>query len=254
MNAEKADKFKMEKKKRPPSSCDPGRAAQTVFYSPIRNRQSAFGFTLFEVLIALAILGVVLSLLYLTFYQSMAAMADTDERAEVIQQGRMILERMSGDLKSAILLDRAEIARGFRTGFKGTAAKEGTDSMDQVNFTTSPPLYSRGQEWGWGVEEVGYYLDHRPGAKGLTLFRRQDDAMDGDLEKGGVSLALCDRVRSLSFDYFDRQGRTMKEWNSLEGQAKNQLPFRVEIHLKLEEPDGRAHDFRTQVFLPAAAR
>ncbi len=244
MNTENRDNSKMEKPEGLP------------FPWAVRRGPCAasLGFTLFEVLIALAILGVVLSLLYLTFYQSMSVMAATDERAEVIQQGRMILERMTGDLKGAILLARTGGARGFRTGFIGTAAKEGTDSLDEVNFTSSPPLYSRGQEGGWGVEEIGYYLDHQPGAKGLTLFRRQDDATDGDLSKGGVSLAICDRVRSLSFEYFDRQGRRIKEWNSLEGQWRDQLPFRVEVHLKLEDPNGRAHDFRTQVFLPLAVR
>jgi len=40
------------------------------------------GFTLFEVLITLSILGVVLSLVYLTFHQSMAVMAETEDRAK----------------------------------------------------------------------------------------------------------------------------------------------------------------------------
>jgi hypothetical protein len=99
---------------------------------------------------------------------------------------------------------------------------------------------------------VGYYLDRQPGAKGLTLFRRQDGAMDGSLIQGGRTLAVCDRVRSLSFSYFDRQGRNVKNWNSLESERKNQLPSRVEIHLTLEDSRSQVQDFRTQVFLPSA--
>jgi prepilin-type N-terminal cleavage/methylation domain-containing protein len=64
-----------------------------------RNAQPlCSGFTLFEVLITLSILAVILSLLFMTFHQSMMVMADTDDRAEVIQQGRLILERVAGDL------------------------------------------------------------------------------------------------------------------------------------------------------------
>ncbi len=219
-----------------------------------RNAQPLYsGFTLFEVLVTLSILAVILSLLYMTFHQSMAVMADTDDRAEVIQQGRLILERVAGDLKGAILFQQRESAPGFRSGLIGRSTKEGNDFMDRLDFTTQTSPSSSSAERGWGVGEVGYYLDHRPGAKGLTLFRRQDEALDGDLTRGGRSLALCDRVRSLSFSYFDRQGKKVRDWNSLEGERKSQLPFRVEMHLRLEDSRGQGHDFRTQVFLPSAS-
>ena len=210
------------------------------------------GFTLFEVLITLSILAVILSLLYMTFHQSMAVMADTEDRAEAIQQGRLILERVAGDLKGAILFQQREGAQKFRSGLIGRSTKEGNDFMDRLDFTTRTPFSSISAERGWGVGEVGYYLYHQPGVKGLTLFRRQDEALDGDLTRGGRSLALCDRVRSLGFYYFDLQGKKVKDWNSLEGERKNQLPFRVEIHFRLEDSRGQVHDFRTQVFLPSA--
>ncbi|HSR10880.1 MAG TPA: hypothetical protein VLS90_05505, partial [Thermodesulfobacteriota bacterium] len=95
--------------------------------------------------------------------------------------------------------------------------------------------------------------DRKPGVKGYTLFRRQDEAVDGDLTRGGRNLGLCDRVRSLSFAYFDREGRRVTEWNSLEGQRKNKLPYRVEIDLKVEDPRGQVFEFRTHVFLPTAS-
>ncbi len=210
------------------------------------------GFTLFEVLITLSILGVVLSLLYLTFHQSMAVMAETDDRAEVIQQGRMILERMAGDLKGAVIIIQKEGFQAYRTGLVGRSTSEGKDLLDRMDFTTCLPSFSSPPEGGWGFFEVGYFLDRSPGRKGFTLFRRQDDGMDGNLLQGGRSLAICDRVRSLGFSYYDRQGGKGKEWNSLEGERRNLLPSRVEIQLKLEDSRGRVHEFRTQVYLPLA--
>jgi prepilin-type N-terminal cleavage/methylation domain-containing protein len=208
------------------------------------------GFTLFEVLITLSILGVVLSLLYLTFHQSMAVMAETDDRAEVIQQGRMILERMTGELKGAVLIIQKGESQAYRTGLVGRSASEGKDLLDRIDFTARLPSFSLPPEGGWGVFELGYFLDRSPGRKGLTLFRRQDDGMDGDLLQGGRSVALCDRVRSLAFSYYDRQGAKRKEWSSLEGERRNLLPSRVEIQLKLEDSRGRVHEFRTQTYLP----
>ena len=208
------------------------------------------GFTLFEVLITLSILAVVVSLLYLTFHQSMTVMAETSDRAEVIQQGRMILEKMAGELRGAALVSLKEGFQAYRTGLVGRSTKEGNEFLDRLDFTHLPHPWAISVEGGWGVLELGYFLDRAPGRKGFTLFRRQDEARDGDLLRGGRSLALCDRVRSLSFSYFDRLGKKGKEWNSLEGERRNQLPSRVEIHLRLEDSRGQAHDFRTQVFLP----
>ncbi len=212
--------------------------------------KNSFGFTLFEILITLSILGVVVSLLYLTFHQSMAVMAEMDDRAEVIRQGRMILEKVTGELRGAALVSPKEGFQAYRTGLVGRSTKEGKDFLDRLDFTHLPHPGEISVEGGWGVIELGYFLDRAPGGKGFTLFRRQDEARDGDLLRGGRSLALCDRVRSLSFSYFDRQGKRGKEWNSLEGERRNQLPSRVEIHLRLEDSRGQVHDFRTQVFLP----
>jgi prepilin-type N-terminal cleavage/methylation domain-containing protein len=208
------------------------------------------GFTLFEVLITLSILAVVLSLLYLTFHQSMMVMAETDDRAEVIRQGRMILEKVTGELRGAALISAKEGFQAYRTGLVGRSTREGNEFLDRLDFTHFPHPWEISVEGGWGVLELGYSLDRAPGGKGFTLFRRQDDARDGDLLRGGRSLALCDRVRGLSFSYFDAQGKKSKEWNSLEGERRNQLPSRVEIQLKLEDSHGRVHEYRTQTYLP----
>jgi len=218
--------------------------------SSVVNRIKKNGFTIFELLMALSILAVVFSLLYLTFHQSMAVMAATEDRGEVIQQGRMILERMAGEFQGAFLPLQESRSPSFRFGFVGRSRSEGKDFLDRLDITllTLPQGDSAGARRE--LREVGYYLDRHPGTKGLTLFRRQDEGLDGDLEHGGSSIPMIDRVRSLSFAYFDSRGRRQKEWNSLEGPRRNQLPSRVEIHLRLEDSRGRVHDFRTQVYLP----
>lgn len=208
------------------------------------------GFTLFEVMMALSILAVVSALLYLTFHQSMIIMAGAEEQAEVSLKGRLILERLSGELKGCFMA-RGGKGKGFQQGLVGRSSSLGGDDFsDRVDFTTlSLPVLLEELEKA-EVMEVGYFLDRLPGGKGLTLFRRQDLALDGDLLQGGKVLLIGDRVRSLRFIYFDRLGRLHSEWNSLEGVNRNQLPHRIEIQLKLEDPAGRVHFFRTQVALP----
>ena len=210
------------------------------------------GFTLFEVLVTLAILAVVFSILYMTFHQSMGVMAETEERAEVIHQGRLILERMSKDMEGIFVPLQNPPSPLFRFGVVGRSTREGKNFRDRLDFTAlAPPYFSPGEGRG-EMREVGYFLDHQPGGKGLTLFRRQDEGLDGDLLQGGVSMAICDGIRSLSFSYFDSQKREMKEWNSLEGAQKNKIPVRIGILLTIDDSQGRAHDFRTQVYIPQA--
>jgi type II secretion system protein J len=210
------------------------------------------GFTLFEVLITLAILGVVLSVLYMTFYQSMDVMAHTEGRAEVIQQGRLIMERMTAELRGAFISPQGNLSKNFLYGLVSKSQKEDDEFRDRLDFTTVAYGQADPAAGKRDIAELGYFLDHEPGGKRLTLFRRQDDGLDGDLLKGGRSLAICDRVRSLSFLFFDRLGGKQKEWSSLEGAHRNELPTRVEIELKLEDDRGQVHRFLTRVYLPLA--
>jgi type II secretion system protein J len=209
------------------------------------------GFTLFEVLMAISIMAVLFSLLYMIFHQSLKVMAAAEDQAEIIQQGRLILEKMTAELKGAYLTPGV-ISKSFQYGLVGSSRAEKEDFTDRIDFTALASPFARLQEDGWEILELGYFLEREPGGRGFTLYRRQDSARDRDLLKGGQILAIGDRVRSLKFSYIDRQGKTQKEWNSLDGTNRGRLPVRVEIQLKLEDPLGRVHGFRTQVYLPLA--
>jgi type II secretion system protein J len=210
------------------------------------------GFTLLEILMTLAILSVVFSLLYMTFNQSMMVMAAAGDRAEVIQEGRLILERIGAELKGSFISPVGNRPPAFRYGLIARSNKEGEYYHDQLDFTSLAPPHADIQGGEGEILEIGYFLEREPGGKGLTLFRRQDEALDGDLQRGGRTLSIRDGVRGLSFTYFDRQGQTQKEWNSLDGIHRNELPTRIEIHLTLEDSHNQLHTFRSQVFLPLA--
>ncbi len=214
------------------------------------------GFTLFEVLMALSIMAVLLSLLYMTFHQSMAAIAQTEEKAEVIQQGRMVLERMTADLRGAFLPSvKLKPSTAYVYGLVGKSTREGDYFRDRLDFTASTPPYSVFDRGAGEIVEIAYFLDHAPGGKGLTLFRRQDIPGDGDLLRGGRTLAVCDRVRGLNFVYFsrdavkDKSAEGRKDWDTVQGAQRNQLPRRIAIELALEDARGKVHTFRTQVYL-----
>jgi hypothetical protein len=182
----------------------------------------------------------------------MMVMAAAGDRAEVIQEGRLILERIGAELKGSFISPVGNRPPAFRYGLIARSNKEGEYYHDQLDFTSLAPPHADIQGGEGEILEIGYFLEREPGGKGLTLFRRQDEALDGDLQRGGRTLSIRDGVRGLSFTYFDRQGQTQKEWNSLDGIHRNELPTRIEIHLTLEDSHNQLHTFRSQVFLPLA--
>jgi prepilin-type N-terminal cleavage/methylation domain-containing protein len=220
------------------------------------HTQRGSGFTLFEVLMAMAVLGVLLSLLYMTFHQSMAAIAQTEERAEVIQQGRMILERIAGELRGAYLPSQQTPSPPYIYGLVGKSTKEREYFRDRIDFTACTPPHAVFDAAAGEVAEIGYFLDHAPGTKGFTLFRRQDHPGDADLLRGGRTLAVCDRVRGLGFVFFsreavrDKNAEGRREWDTIQGPQRGQLPRRIAIELALEDRRGKVHTFRTQTYLP----
>ena len=208
------------------------------------------GFTLLEILLALTIVSLIISILYATFHQSMAAMAHVEKKTQFVQKGRLILERMTGELNSAFIPHQPLPSSPFRYGMVGESNKIEDDFRDRLDFTFFSELQLEGSTRGSEILEAGYFLGREPGGKGFTLYRRQDRAIDGDLQKGGGSEAICDGVRSLKFIFFDLRGNPLHEWNSLTGDFRNTLPSRIEIRLKLADPEGGVQSFRTQVSLP----
>ncbi len=205
-----------------------------------------------EILITLAILGVVLSIIYMTFNQSMLAIGAIEERAETVEKGRLILERMARELRNTYISATAHAAHPFRYGLVGRSSREKDFYRDRLDFTALIALGGDAVENAGHVQEIGYFLDYTPGADGLTLFRRQDGGIDGDILKGGIIQPICPKVRELRFVFFDLAEGRSKEWNSLEGAQRGSLPSRVEIKLVIEDTQGKARVFQTQVFLPLA--
>jgi len=61
------------------------------------------GFTLLEILVAMAILTIVLSTLYAAFTKTLAEMNQVESEGDMYQMARITLERMQEDLECSLL-------------------------------------------------------------------------------------------------------------------------------------------------------
>ena len=206
--------------------------------SAIRNSQSG-GFTLLEVLLAMAILSVILTVVYASF----STAGRNIEQAETIRDetdiARTLIARLSIDIANAYLMSNV-IEPSLPTRFYGKKEERegviGTGDKkirhDSINLTTLTN-WRKHDSKEMELWEVGYFFREKPDGKGYVLFRREKRELSKDVPvlEGGVEYEITDRVESLQMTY-STNGLTWTDdgWDS---QSRG-LPKMVEIVLALD--------------------
>jgi prepilin-type N-terminal cleavage/methylation domain-containing protein len=217
--------------------------------SAIRSSQSA-GFTLLEVLLAMAILSVILTVVYASF----STAGRNIEQAETIRDetdiARTLIARLSIDIANAYLISNV-VAPPVPTRFYGKKEEMegviGTGDRkirhDSINFTTLTNWRKHNSK-ETELWEVGYFFRERPDGKGYVLFRREKRELSRDVPvlEGGVEYEITDRVESLQITY-SANGSTWTDdgWDS---QSRG-LPKTVEVVLALDT--GKVYATRVDV-------
>jgi prepilin-type N-terminal cleavage/methylation domain-containing protein len=206
------------------------------------------GFTLIEILIAVLILGIVLSTVYASYTGTFRIIRETGYDAEIYGMARSALDRMSRDLQSAAPW------RGALT-FMTKSYNLGDREFMRLTFrSTAHIAFSNGEIPG-GISVIEYGVEEGTEKAGYTLSRSDSLYRDPDKEAplpGGY--LLCDRVEELSYLFYDEAGKEYDSWNS-GGQNEAQMkkaPAAVMIRLSFvnESDRERPHLFTTRVRLP----
>jgi general secretion pathway protein J len=225
------------------------------------------GFTLLEIMVATAILGIVLVTVYGVLSRALYAKNHAEERADLYAAGREIVLKMADELEGAL-----PPTAGRNIGFIGVAGNERAPT-DAVQFdVVIRRVFSASQGRG-GRALVSYSLDPLKDTPNLYALRRQeqlltDPALEGDTaaeegaeqepaEPTAYAAYLIDQVAGLRFRYLDPQtGEWLDSWDTTAvtngQQAPPGLPGAIEITLFLADNQGGVHDFGTIVDLPLA--
>ena len=198
---------------------------------------SQYGFTLLELLVALGIMVLVLSILYQTFGATILAIEIVEEQSDIYQMAHLGFSIMTEELQSTFWSkDRPD------TFFVG--------SSNSLRFTAlSRHRYGEGVE-GPELAALHYYLKVARALPGeeprLTLFH---DEETNPLSLSSESLQrteLVEMVQELSLSYLVR-----KSWiDSWDAGERGKLPRAVEIRLILKDRNDREHEFFTRVQIP----
>jgi type II secretion system protein J len=205
------------------------------------------GFTLVELMLAVLILAIMMSIIYGVVVSTVSAARRVEEITAASEIGPAILTQMRIDLEGAFLPKEGEF-------FVATKRSGGGGSRDRIDFISGVMAYGSENDIEeprfHSVNEVGYQMiDSRKDPGVGILYRRLDYFIDSDPLKGGHLTELYDRVRSFSLRFLEGE-KWRDDWNS-----KNQkgLPRAVEIELKIVVTDREKpveQTFKTTVTFP----
>lgn len=219
------------------------------------NRPSERGFTLMEVLVALAIMSGVMVLLYSVLNASLLARDTLEREARVVRVGPDILDLIESDLRRAWVMDIAD-DKVF-LGESKTIDGEPADALSFLTTVDSSITHLVGErEVASDVCETGYRLRRNASLPDVReLWRRQSFHIDEEPLEDGVYELLHDRVIAFQVRYFDDVDKEAEERTEWDAAVRHRLPALVQIDLTVEavprttEDLGRRDDGgRTQHF------
>jgi general secretion pathway protein J len=209
------------------------------------------GYTLIEILIAILILGIILSTIYASYTGTFRIIGEIQYDAEVYGMARGTLDRMARDLQSAALW------RGAFT-FKTKSYTLGKREFVRVIFRSAAHIAFSDKDAPDGTSVIEYSVveGKEEGKEGYTLLRIDSLYRDPEKESSPTDgFLLCNRVDALTYTFYDEMGKEYGTWDSGTTDVaaqKNRFPSAVLIRLSVinETDSKRPHLFMIRVRLP----
>ena len=214
------------------------------------------GFTLLELLIAIFIFAVVLSLVYTAYTGTLKNIGEVESRAEIYHMARIAMERMVEDLGSVYVSPREGAPKSEEDApqplrFVGEAKEIDSRRADTLRFASQAHLAFDEDGNGAATAEIVYSVGEGDAGDGLVLYRSDIPILMAGAGEETGGLMLCDGLYSIRFIYYDDQGEEYDHWDSSERTFQGRPPARVAIELAFVDPSEKAPlKFLTGVALP----
>jgi prepilin-type N-terminal cleavage/methylation domain-containing protein len=208
------------------------------------------GFTLIEMMLAVAVLALILVMLAGSFHAVATSKVQAESHIAVDSAARAILAEMAREIRGAV----QNAAIPSRVLLMGEVHNHGGQVLDSVSISTLNPGHRRNLEDFGAEDTVTYTAVPNPEYAGwFLLLRSQNSSLLGI--GTGVNIRepalLAANLLSLRLRYFD--GNTWSEsWNSQSLPPGRQLPNEISIELTMASRSGVPFSLATMVTLPMA--
>ncbi len=205
------------------------------------------GFTLMEVLVAVAITGMIGTLIAAAFTTGIRAKEQVEGDGEKYRQVRTAMSRMVREIGAAFVSDRYDLKK-YRdqndrpTNFIGDREKLIFTSLAHQRLTQDV------KESDQMVVEYSVKSSTERGVSGRQdLIRRENPMLDGRMDRGGTEDVLFEGIKKVEFEYWDSERKEWDdEWDTRRAERKSILPTRVRITLVALDETGKEARYTTQ--------
>ncbi len=206
------------------------------------------GFTLIEVLVAVFIASIVLTILYASFFQIIRAKERVEQELELYHESRVVMSKMTKDIATAF--ERGNVTSESRdTSFQYFEGSKNGDfstlTFTSLSRTPTPDARESDQT------EISYFVEPLPDSELFALMRRDNPRMG--TETGGTQFALSERIVGFTLTYIGSSELDLGtdditvEWDSNNTLS---LPDAVNINLIMRSPRGEDIEFNALVVIP----
>ena len=214
---------------------------------PFVHHSCSRGFTLLEILIAIAILAVVMTTIYAAFSGTLTVIKELDDDSRAYSMARMTLDRMNRDLSS---LQRFEDGI-FLQSQKSTM---GSREFGTLAVWSAAHLAFGEDELSGSPSSIAYFVKEDKNG-GFSLWRSDvAETRPSPDQKADGGVIICQNLQAINFKFYDEGGQEYSSWDtaSLSDTQKGKPPVLVQIELVLANARDveKPYRFITRIFLP----
>jgi general secretion pathway protein J len=216
---------------------------------------SGRGFTLLEILVAIFILAIVVSLVLSAFNGIFSNADRINISSDLSEMGNACLDRMAADLTSVHVLfyprykppdlmeEKPELYRVV-----GEVRDLGGQTFSWLRFASAAhlPINHDSRE---GIAQIVYYVQETD--DGAFIIRRADHLYPyPEFKENDTDPVLCEQVRGFKLTYFDGKDREFEKWDSQSEDTEYSTPRAIGIRLAIGD-EASPYIFSTRIRLPA---
>ena len=176
----------------------------------IKRIEDERGFTLLEVLLAMTLFAIVVSVIYSSYSTTFTTAHHIEARIEINNKVRIAMERLVEDLESVYL--------GHDGFIKGEREDVGENRGDTLQFTSTAHLVLNKDQHPTGFTTIRYRV--AAGDDDLLQLYRSDDPYRpnrvNEVDEEAKSYLLCDGLKSVQFTYINQEDEEVEDWDSNE--------------------------------------
>jgi general secretion pathway protein J len=207
-------------------------------------------FTLTEVMVAVLIIGMIGTLTYGVFGNTLTVRDRAMEVGLRYHEVRQGMKRMSREISMAYL------SRHYNCQDRRTTTifqKKESGGSDSLLFSSFSHIKMREDANESDQNIIHYFVEQDPKDRTVkSLMRREKNRIDDEPERGGKVQVLIPNIKELKFEFYnEKQDDWVDDWDTEHSDNRQQLPLYVKITVEVEGA-GRSKEVfttKTQVYL-----